>query len=307
MLLLTISHSNKQQMKRQRTASESLPSNARKHSIEDESDDEPSTLRGKKAKAEAAQSSRQADAREKAQEREKNRAEAAGRRQERAGRRRGEDELEDETPKPTASAKTSPPPSSRPESPPETNGTEKAPGKKPFGKKKKLGNNQYTNKTRDASSPHGKKRSGASSGEENLANGDSHHDSTSGTRKNSPDHAPSGKGKFKGRGKANGNGLKHEDPADLSVNQMKKRIDAMQAFIIRAQFDLGDARTPQRDSGNASPAGVGGAVQPPAPTSNSTLAAASSSRPFEELSAYEMSQVVSNSIAGWHQQFDHLS
>ena len=299
--------SNKQQIKRQRTASESIHSNTRMHSLDDDSDDEPtSTLRGKKAKTEAAQSSRQADTREKAQEREKNRAEAAGRRQERAGRRRADDDPEEDTPKPSASAKTSPPPSSRPDSPPESNGAEKAPGKKLIGKKKKLGNNQYTNKTRDAASPHSKKRNGlgASSGEENLANGDSHHDSASGTRKNSPDHAPTVKGKFKGRGKANGNGVKHEDPADLSVNQMKKRMEAMSAFIVRAQLELSGEKTPLRELGSASPAGIGGAVQ--APAARSTPAPALGAKAFDEMNALEMSQVVSGSIAGWHRQFDHL-
>lgn len=286
-----------------------MPANTRKHSQEDESDDEPtSTLRTKKAKADAVHSSRQADAREKEKERENRRAEAAGRRQERAGRRRADDDPEEETPKPNTSAKTSPPPSSRPASPPETNGMDKAPGKKgPGGKKKKLGNNQYTNKTRDASSPHGKKRNlaGTSSGEENLANGDSHHDSASGTRKNSPDHAPAGKGKFKGRGKGlNGMGSKHEDPADLSVAAMKKRMEFMTAFIVKAQLELSGDGTPMREVGSASPAGVGGAVQPPAVTS--TPASAPGSKAFEEMNALEMSQVVTDSIAGWHQKFDQL-
>lgn len=251
-------------------------------------------------------SSRQADAREKEKEREKIRAEAAGRRQERAGRRRADDEPEDETPKPSTSAKTSPPPSSQPASPPETNGTENIAAKKGGpGKRKKLGNNQYTNKARDASSPHGKKRNlnGTSSGEENLANGDSHHDSAAVTRKSSPDHAPTGKGRFKGRGKGfNGNGAKHEDPADLTVAGMKKRMELMSAFIARAQLELSGEKTPSHELGSASPAGVGGAVQ--APTVRSTPGPGS--KAFDEMSALEMAQVVSGSIAGWHRQFDHL-
>jgi hypothetical protein len=306
---LTRSCSNKQAIKRQRTASESIPSNTRKPSIDDKSDDEPSsTLRIKKAKAEAGQSSRQADSREKENEREKIRAEAAGRRQERAGRRRADDEPAEETPKPSTSAKTSPPPSSQPGSPPETNGTERTAPKKPGPKKKKLGNNQYTNKPNEASSPHGKKRNlaGTSSGEENLANGDSHQDSATATRKNSPDHITSGKGKFgRGKGKGvNGNGAKHEDPADLTLATMKRRMEAMSAFIARAQLELSGEKTPSRDFGSASPAGIGGAVQPL--TVRSTPGPTSSGKAMEEMDALEMAEVVSKSIAGWHQQFDHL-
>ena len=89
--------SNKKGIKRQRTASESVPAIARRASADDESDEEPGSTtvsRVKKAKAEAAQSVRQAEQREKEQERERARAEAAGRRQERAGRRRADGESE---------------------------------------------------------------------------------------------------------------------------------------------------------------------------------------------------------------------
>lgn len=290
--------------------SESIPSNARKTSHDEESDEEPTkTIRGKKAKGEAAEQPIRASDREKLEEREKIRAEAAGRRQERAGRRRGEDEAVEETPKPSASAKTSPPASSQPTSPPETNGTETMPIKKgPGGKRKKLGNNQYTNK---ASSPHGKKRNllGTSSGEENLANGDSHQESASGTRKNSPDNIPVGKPKIgRGRGKAvNGNGTKHEDPADLTLATMKRRMEAMAAFICRAQIELAGDKTPSHDLGSASPATLpgGGAVQPPTPIATSVPELGG--KAFEEMNALEMAEVVRKSIAGWHSQFDHLT
>ena len=308
------SFSTKQGIKRQRTASESIPSNTRKTSHDDDSHEElTATGRPKKSKAEAAvHSSRQSESREKLEERDKIRAEAAGRRQERAGRRRADDEAIEDTPKPSASAKTSPPASSQPTSPPETNGTEALPIKRaPGGRKKKLGNNQYTNKTREASSPHGKKRNllGTSSGEENLANGDSHQNSTNGTRKNSPDNIPIGKPKIgRGRGKAvNGNGGKHEDPADLTVATMKKRMEAMSAFIARAQVELAGDKTPLRELGSASPAALpgGGAVVPPTPVATSVPGLGG--KGLEGMNALEMAEVVSRSIAGWHSQFDHLT
>lgn len=80
----------KQEHKRQRRVSESIPS-VSKNSLEDDTDDDNENTLGsrtKKSKAEAAQSARQAEQREKDKERERARAEAAGRRQERAGRRR---------------------------------------------------------------------------------------------------------------------------------------------------------------------------------------------------------------------------
>ena len=272
----------------------------------------------KRPKGEAAAQPSRASDREKLEEREKIRAEAAGRRQERAGRRRGEDEAAEETPKPSTSAKTSPPASSQPTSPPETNGTETIPIKKgPGGKRKKLGNNQYTNKARgEASPPHNKKRNplGTSSGEENLANGDSHQESASGTRKNSPDTIPVGKPKIgRGRKAINGNGTKHEDPADLTVATMKRRLEAMAAFIARAQVELAGDKTPSpQEVGAASPGALlppGGAVMPPTPvaTSANPGMALGGGRPFEEMNALEMAEVVARSIAGWQGQFGHLS
>ena len=81
--------SNKPDIKRQRTVSESITSISRTATVEDESDEETATAsRIKKARADAAQTARQAELREKEKERERARADAAGRRQERAGRRR---------------------------------------------------------------------------------------------------------------------------------------------------------------------------------------------------------------------------
>lgn len=85
----------KQESKRQRRASETIPPISRTGTLEEESDDDDSgnpMSRAKKARADAVQSARQAEQREKDKEREKARAEAAGRRQERAGRRRGDGE-----------------------------------------------------------------------------------------------------------------------------------------------------------------------------------------------------------------------
>ncbi len=264
--------------------------------------------RSKKAKAEAAQSVRQAELREKETERERARNEAASRRQDRAGRRRVDEETGEETPKASNSAKTSPPPSSQPGSPHANGSPEKVSHKKGAGKKtKKLGNNQYTNKTKEsaASSPHGRKRNGAgiSSGEENNTNGDSQH-MTNGASKASPDHTSVPKPKL-GRGKKalNGNGGKHEDPAELTLPNMKRRMDAMAAFISRAQLEIaGGDRRPSGGSGDASLAG--GAVQPP--TSHADDGGGGVGKQFEELSAMEMADVVSRSINSWHQRFAHL-
>lgn len=304
-------------VKRQRRASELQPSNLRRNSLEEDSDDE-STMAGgsKKSKADTAQSARQAEAQEKANDRAKARAEAAGRRQERAGRRRADDEPMEETPKPTISAKTSPLPSSQPGSPHDGNAPEKVSHKKGAGKKtKKLGNNQYTKiKEQAALSPHGRKRNGAgtSSGEENGANGESTHlpNGSNGAGKNSPDHMVSVKGRFgKGKHKAiNGHMAKHEDPADLTVSMMKRRMDAMASFIARAQMDTaGGDRTPSgQTSGTTTNEGglAGGAVQ-----SSDLLLGGESLDPkmFEQLSAMEMADVVSRSINGWHNKFDHLA
>jgi hypothetical protein len=258
--------------------------------------------------------------REKEKEKEKARAEAAGRRQERAGRRRVDDDIGDETPKQSNSAKTSPPPSSQPGSPRASNAPDKVPPKKGPGKKmKKLGNNQYTNKSRDtaASSPHGRKRNGAgaSSGEENITNGETAH-LPNGAGKGSPEHSVGPKGKFgKGKNKAV-NGVKLEDPADLTVAAMKRRMELMAAFISKAQMETaGGDKTPLGSVGTGN-GEVGFAVQPPTPVvekgdpasvggGNGALESENGKK-FEEMSAMEMADVVSRSINGWHQRFDHL-
>lgn len=88
--------STKHELKRQRRASESMPSMARTASLDYDTEDEDGTTttsRHKKAKAEAAQTARQAEQKEKDKERDRARAEAAGRRQERAGRRRADGEF----------------------------------------------------------------------------------------------------------------------------------------------------------------------------------------------------------------------
>ena len=204
---------------------------------------------------------------------------------------------------------------------------------------KKLGNNQYTNKNRETpnqgatSSPHGKKRSvgnnqAGSSGDEQLVNGDSHHsNSANATNKNSPDHTVGVKGKLgKGKSKAmNGNGAKHDEPAELTLPNMKRRMEAMAAFIARAQMEIaGGDRTPSNGNGNGAPLKVGGedgslagmaggAVQAP----NSSMAAEGldgsakgggmDGRKFEDMSAMEMADVVSRGITSWHSQFNHLA
>ena len=312
--------SSKQEVKRQRRASELPPSNLRRASIDEDSDDEfPTGSGSKKDKADAVQFARQAQAQEKAHDREKARAEAAGRRQERAGRRRIEDEPAEDTPKPSNSAKTSPPASSQPGSPNASLPPEKISHKKGAGKKtKKLGNNQYTKNREAASSPHGRKRNGAgtSSGEDNTTNGETHSlpNGSNGAGKNSPDHIPGPKAKFgKGKHKAvNGNSAKHEDPADMTVAMMKRRMDAMAAYITRAQMEaaggIGGDRTP---SGGASGLVVndlrlaGGAIRSPAATLDE--GSGEEGKKFEEMSAIEMADVVSRSINGWHSKFDHLA
>ncbi len=258
------------------------------------------------------QSARQAELREKEKERERARAEAAGRRQERAGRRRVEDDASDETPRPANSARTSPPPSSQPGSPGASQRPEKGSLKKGFGKKsKKLGNNQYTkNKEAVASSPHGRKRNGVatSSGEDNGANGDNQRLPNG---KASPERTAGPKGKF-GRGKhkgLNGHVAKNEEPAELTIPNMKRRMELMAAFITRAQMEMaGGDRTPS-SNGNLGSSGnlAGGAVQPAKSTEGTDDAATADSNKFEELSAMEMADVVSRSINGWHQRFDHLA
>jgi hypothetical protein len=81
--------STKNDIKRQRVASESMTSLSRTATANDESDEDAvSASKSKKARADAVHTARQAEQRERNGEREKARAEAAGRRQERAGRRR---------------------------------------------------------------------------------------------------------------------------------------------------------------------------------------------------------------------------
>lgn len=213
----------------------------------------------------------------------------------------------DETPKPQ-SAKPSPPPSSQPGSPHAYDLPDKVSHKKGAGKKtKRLGNNQYTNKQKEsaASSPHGRKRNGTgiSSGEENATNGDSQH-LTNGAGKNSPDHTTGVKSKF-GRGKhkaVNGNGHKQEESGELTVPNMKRRIDAMAAYIARAQLEIaGGERTP---NGSGHVGLASGATQEP--RSHADDGEGKDGKQFEELSAMEMADVVSRSIISWHQRFDHL-
>ena len=204
---------------------------------------------------------------------------------------------------------------------------EKVSHKKGAGKKtKKLGNNQYT-KHRDppaqiaASSPHGRKRQLAnnpstSSGDEQLLNGDSHPTNTSNsTNKNSPDHPNGGKGKFgKGKGKGvNGNGAKQppEDPAELTITKMKRRIDAMSAYVDKTKMELAADQTPSDSDAarlkadHASLAGMaGGAVQPPGDPPSSEPAGG---RDFEDLSTTEMAQELSKKMTNWKSLFGHLA
>lgn len=310
-------HRSKHGAKRQRRASELQPSNLRRNSPDGDSDEDPTTGSGsKKSKGDTSQSARLSEAHEKANDRAKARAEAAGRRQERAGRRRADEEAMEETPKPSNSAKTSPPASSQPGSPHDGNAPEKVSHKKGAGRKtKKLGNNQYTKiREQAASSPHGRKRNGAgtSSGEENATNGDSNHlpNGSNGAGKNSPDHTVGVKGRFgKGKHKAvNGHMARHEDPADLTVSMMKRRMEAMASFIARAQTETaGGDRTLSGQTGTATTNEGGlaeGAVQSPDVQESGVGVDPTK---FERMSAMEMADVVSRSITGWHSQFDHLA
>lgn len=192
---------------------------------------------------------------------------------------RAEGDPLDDTPRPTGSGRTSPPPSSQPPSPQPSSAQEKVPQKKGPGKKmKKLGNNQYT-KQRDlanqgvASSPHSKKRQLAgtghtSSGDEHLANGDTHPTNTSNsTNKNSPGGAESAPSKPPGKvGKGKHkllNGLaSNKQPvpiSELSVADMERRVDAMLAFMQRTQLEMASSSTPMGagvDGGDAQMSGV---------------------------------------------------
>lgn len=342
------SHSVKQENKRQRTVSESITSMSRTATVDDESDDDnPSASRAKKARADAVQEQRQAELREKEKERERARAEAAGRRLERAGRRRVDgwspgramgrqtlttfsDEAADETPKQSASARTSPPPSSQPPTPPMFSAPDKVSHKKGPGKKtKKLGNNQYT-KNRDMSnlgllsSPHSKKRhlannqGGASSGDEQMPNGDSHPTNTSNsTSKNSPGHengvttASKGASKFAGKGKnkagANGHAPAAQTAQEMTIPEMKRQMDAMVMIMQRAQVEMAGDRTPPGRDLMASRfppdvsalAGLaGGAVQAP-----DAAVITTAETPFDELSSMEMADRLQRTISGWMAQY----
>ncbi|KAI7085069.1 hypothetical protein KC356_g6205 [Hortaea werneckii] len=287
----------KHDTKRQRILAESLAALSRNATIEDDSDEEtPSGSRGKKARADAQQTARQAELREKEKEREKQRAEAAGRRQERAGRRRGDEPDPEETPKLSASAKTSPPPSSLPPSPPPQTTVERAPPKRGPGKKtKKLGNNQYTKaRERDlaaqaaASSPHHRKRAlnnnGGSSGDEQLPNGDSNEPQT-------------GKGKGKGKNKVANGHASAQEPRELTVQEMERVIDRMSLYMQQKQIEMaGDRTPPAADAGV--PGMPGGAVQPP-----TSVAAGDVERPFDELNSMEQADHIQRSIMKWKALF----
>ncbi|KAI7463150.1 hypothetical protein KC351_g15997, partial [Hortaea werneckii] len=287
----------KHDSKRQRILAESLAALSRNATIEDDSDEEtPSGSRGKKARADAQQTARQAELREKEKEREKQRAEAAGRRQERAGRRRGDEADPEETPKLSASAKTSPPPSSLPPSPPPQTTVERAPPKRGPGKKtKKLGNNQYTKaRERDlaaqaaASSPHHRKRAlnnnGGSSGDEQLPNGDSNEPQT-------------GKGKGKGKNKVANGHASAQEPRELTVQEMERVIDRMSLYMQQKQIEMaGDRTPPAADAGV--PGMPGGAVQPP-----TSVAAGDDERPFDELNSMEQADHIQRSIMKWKALF----
>ncbi|KAI6858431.1 hypothetical protein KC343_g3039 [Hortaea werneckii] len=287
----------KHDSKRQRILAESLAALSRNATIEDDSEEEtPSGSRGKKARADAQQTARQAELREKEKEREKQRAEAAGRRQERAGRRRGDEPDPEETPKLSASAKTSPPPSSLPPSPPPQTTVERAPPKRGPGKKtKKLGNNQYTKaRERDlaaqaaASSPHHRKRAlnnnGGSSGDEQLPNGDSNEPQT-------------GKGKGKGKNKVANGHASAQEPKELTVQEMERVIDRMSLYMQQKQIEMaGDHTPPTADAGV--PGMPGGAVQPP-----TSVATGDDERPFDELNSMEQADHIQRSIMKWKALF----
>lgn len=225
---------------------------------------------------------RQYEQREKDIERERARIEAANRRQARAGRRRQDgkspEEIRvisrrhtnrviegepDDTPKVNSTSQASPPPSSQPESPPPP-AQEKLSHKKGAGRKvKRLGNNQYTKHRGEAptsagngiSSPHSKKRannSHTSSGDEHpLANGNADSNTTS-----TPDLPPpaaatsngNGTGKGGGRwGKGKKNALlnghaKPTEPAERTIPNMARNLEAMLNFIQRSQAEVATDR-----------------------------------------------------------------
>ncbi len=241
----------------------------------------------------------------------------------------------DETSNPTGSGRTSPPPSSQPPSPPARTAPEKVPQKKGPGKKtKKLGNNQYT-KQRElasqdiASSPHSKKRQLAtttghtSSGDEQLANGNtnnSHPANTShSTNKNSPGGgraaengthkapAKTGKGKQKFL-----NGVSSSKQpvalADLSLADMERRVDAMSAFMQRAQLEMAGYNNPAAAAAGANNGGVGGAGAGATGGVGAGVTSQPASKPaFDELGSMEMADEVSRSLENWKRQFGVLA
>jgi hypothetical protein len=174
----------------------------------------------------------------------------------------------DETPKANTTSQASPPPSSQPESPPPP-AQEKLSHKKGAGRKvKRLGNNQYTKHRGEAptsagngiSSPNSKKRantSHTSSGDEiTLANGTADSNTTS-----TPDLPPpaaavtgtvngngNGTGKGGGRwGKGRKNALlnghaKPAEPAERTIPNMARNLEAMLGFIQRSQVEVATDR-----------------------------------------------------------------
>ncbi|KXT03721.1 hypothetical protein AC578_5140 [Pseudocercospora eumusae] len=303
------SEESKQDSKRQRRASETVPSIERTASVENDSDDGTNTAAGrtKKAKADAALLAREAERKEKDKEREKQKAEAAGRRQERARSRRNDDAdaAEDTTPKPTPSAKTSPPPpSSQPPSPPPVDKVppKKGPGKKP---PKKLGNNQYTKAKYEqaASSPHGRKRQIMVSGSgdetpDGLGNGETNGNTSAGGKTSPPaeNGVTTGKAKF-GRGKknaVNGNSMKPSDaePVERTYNNMNSLLTAMSESVTREGAQLV----------NEMQGMVGGGVV----QSNWMNNIPPEDKPLEELTALETAARFQAGVLKWKQQYGPL-
>ncbi|EME84475.1 uncharacterized protein MYCFIDRAFT_214754 [Pseudocercospora fijiensis CIRAD86] len=303
------SEESKHDSKRQRRASETVPSIERTASVEDDSDDGTNTTAGrtKKAKADAALLAREAERKEKDKEREKQKADAAGRRQERARSRRNDDAdaAEDTPPKPTPSAKTPPPPpSSQPPSPPPADKVppKKGPGKKP---PKKLGNNQYTKAKYEqaASSPHGRKRQIMVSGSgdetpDGLGNGETNGNTSAGGKTSPPaeNGVNTGKAKF-GRGKknaVNGNSMKSSDaePVERTYNNMNSLLTAMSESVKREGSQLVNEMQTTIS---------GGAVQ-----NDWINAIPPDDKPLEELTALETAARFQAGVLKWQQQYGPL-
>ncbi|PIA95013.1 putative histone deacetylase complex subunit cti6 [Cercospora beticola] len=319
------SEESKSDNKRQRRSSESVPSAVRAAEIEDDSDDQTATSKGK-VKGDGSLSARTAALEKKEQEKERARAEAAGRRQERARSRRGDDleQAEDAASKAASSAKASPPaPSSQPPSPPpaEKASYKKGPGKKPG---KKLGNNQYTKAKFEqaASSPHGRKRQlnqGSGSGDEaseTLANGDANGNKHS---PGAPENIPTtGKGKF-GRGKksaANGNGAKaHVEPVERTIPNMQATLANMSAYVEGhkteteqmhlAALNMAGGGEDVSQSTEISLLMLGGAVQ--APSGDGETPQQLERTTSGEKSAYEEGQDFLRNVQAWYSKYGHLA